>query len=75
MEIIQQFYDDNDEEKFLQRCDEIGLEYRITESTDIKRVYQMGGSAPLAVVEYSPTTKTSRVFWFTCNFALYNKNG
>lgn len=70
MEIIQEFYEDKDEEKFLKRCDESGLEHKVIQTTEIKIVYQIGGRRPIALVTYYPSIKEVGILWFTCNLVL-----
>ncbi len=69
MEIIQAFYEDKDEQKFLESCRSLNIECKVTETTEIKTVYKIGGQKPIAFVVYYPAIAEVSVVWFTCNFA------
>ena len=67
MEIIRDFYKDKDHERFLRRCVESAIQYRIVESNENKIVYQIGLYKPIAQVAYSHAIQEVSVIWFTCN--------
>ncbi len=69
MEIVQDFYEDKDEQTFLERCNTSNIDCKVIETTEIKVVYKLGGHKPFAFVSYYPSIKEVSIVWFTCNLA------
>jgi hypothetical protein len=68
MEIIQDFYNDKDEQKFLQRCTEENIPCDVVQRDEMRVAYKIGGRKPIAIVSYYAAISSVNVVWFTCNF-------
>jgi hypothetical protein len=68
MEIIQDFYNDKDEQKFLRRCTEENIQCDIIQHDEMRVAYKIGGRKPIAIVSYYAAISSVSIVWFTCNF-------
>ena len=69
MDVIQEFYIDKDEPKFLAGCMEAGIPCKILQQTEKRIIYRVGPNArPIADVYYFYQLKDVSIQWFKWNY-------